>query len=78
MRIVISNLPDEATEEGVQQALAVVAPGNQVKLVKEGNAPLAIIEAEMTREQAEALARRIAGRIYRGKPLNASVPLMDW
>lgn len=78
MRIVISNLPDEASEEGVAQALSGIAPVNAVKVVTEGNQPLAIIDMDMTREQAEALADRIRGRIYRGKPLMASVPLMDW
>jgi hypothetical protein len=78
MRIVISNLPDEATGEGVAATLAGIAPVNAVKVVTEGNHPLAIIDMDMTREQAEALADRIKGRIYRGKPLMASVPLMDW
>ena len=78
MRIVIGNLPDQATEEGVAEALGAIAPVNSVKLVSEGGAPLAIIDMDMTRPQAEALADRIKGRIYRGRPLTASVPVMDW
>jgi hypothetical protein len=49
-----------------------------IKLVKEGDTPSALIEMEMTREQAEGLAKRIHGRIYRGRELRAWVPLMDW
>jgi hypothetical protein len=78
VRIVISNLPDEASEEGVANALRGIAPVHAVQLVVEGNHPLAIIDMDMTREQAEALATRIRGRIFHGKPLMASVPLMDW
>ena len=78
MKIVISNLPDEASEEGVGEALSGIAPVNSVRVVVEGNAPLAIIDMDMTREQAEKLADRIKARMYRGRPLQASVPLMDW
>ena len=78
LRIVISNLPDDASEEAVAESLGAIAPVNSVKVVVEGNHPLAIIDMDMTREQAEALATRIRGRIFRGKPLMASVPLMDW
>ena len=78
MRIVIGNLPDEITEEGIREALSQFAPVDKIKLVKESGAPSAIIEMEMTREYAETLAKRIAGRIYQGKPLRAWVPLMGW
>jgi len=33
---------------------------------------------EMTRLDAEALARRISRRLYEGRKLRAWVPLMDW
>jgi hypothetical protein len=33
---------------------------------------------EMTRPQAEALAKRITGRMYQGRPLRAWVPAMGW
>jgi hypothetical protein len=49
-----------------------------IALLKESGTPSAIIEMEMTREQAEALARRIQGRIYRGRELRAWVPVMPW
>jgi hypothetical protein len=78
MRIVIGNLPDDVTEEGIREALKPFAPVDKIKLVKESGAPTAIIEAALGRPQAEALAKRIAGRIYQGKPLNAWVPAMDW
>ena len=54
------------------------APVEKIKLVKEGNTPSALIEMEMTRAEAEALARRIHGRMYQGRELRAWVPLMDW
>jgi hypothetical protein len=78
MRIVIGNLPDDVSEEGIREALKPFAPVESIKLVKESGAPTALIETKMTRAQAEALAKRIAGRMYQGKPLNAWVPAMDW
>ena len=78
MRIVIGNLPDDVTEESIKEALKPFAPVEQIKLVKESGAPTALIETALGRPQAEALAKRISGRIYHGKPLNAWVPTMDW
>jgi RNA recognition motif-containing protein len=78
MRIVIGNLPDDVTEEGIREALSPFAPVEQIKLVHESGAPTAIIELVANRDQAEVLARRIRGRLYEGKPLNAWVPTMDW
>ena len=78
MRIVIGNLPDNVTEESIKEALKPFAPVEQIKLVKESGAPTALIETAMARPQAEALAQRISGRIYKGKPLSAWVPSKDW
>jgi RNA recognition motif-containing protein len=78
MRIVIGNLPDDVTEEGIREALSQFAPVDKIKLVKESGAPSAVIEVDTGRPMAEALAKRIHGRIYQGKPLRAWVPLMDW
>jgi RNA recognition motif-containing protein len=78
MRIVIANLPDDVTEDGIREALSAFAPVDKIKLLKESGTPSAIIEMEMTRDKAEALAQRIAGRIYQGRPLRAWVPTMDW
>ena len=78
MRIVIGNLPDDVSEEGIRTALSPFAPVEKIKLVKESGTPSALIEMEMTRPQAEALAKRIHGRIYQGRDLRAWVPLMDW
>jgi len=78
MRIVIGNLPDDVDDEGIREALSPFAPVDSIKLIKEGSAPSAIIEMEMTREQAEALAKRIQGRVYQGRELRAWVPMMDW
>jgi len=78
MRIVIGNLPDNVTEAGIREALEPFAQAGQIKLVKESGAPTALIETPLGRLQAEALAKRISGRIYQGRALNAWVPLMDW
>ena len=78
MRIVIGNLPDDVSEEGIRSALSSFAPVDKIKLVKESGAPGAVIEMEMSRAQADALAKRISGRMYQGRALNAWVPLMDW
>ena len=78
MRIIVGNLPDDVSEEGIRTALSPFAPVEKIKLVKEGATPGALIEMEMTRAQAETLAKRINGRIYQGRELRAWVPLMDW
>jgi len=78
MRIMVGNLPDDIAEETIREALSDVAPIASIKLVSEGGAPSVMIEMEMTRAEAEALARRIQGRIYRGRELRAWVPLFDW
>jgi hypothetical protein len=78
MRIVIGNLPDTVTEEGIREALGSFAPAEKIKLVKEGGEPSVVIEMETTRAGAEALAKRIHGKQYEGKALRAWVPTMDW
>jgi len=78
MRIVVANLPDAVSEEGIREALGAFAPVDRIKLVKEGGTPSALIEMDITRAQAEALAKRINGRSYEGRELRAWVPAMDW
>ena len=78
MRIVIGNLPDDVTEEGIRDTLSAFASVDAIRLLKESGTPSAVIEMEMTRAQAEALAKRIHGRIYKGRDLRAWVPAMDW
>jgi len=80
MRIVIGNLPADASEEKIKEALKDVAPVHAVKLVREGDpdSPIAVIETEMSRAAADVLAKRIDGRIYQGKPLRAWVPMENW
>lgn len=78
MRIVITNLPDDASEEAVRDALGAFAPVDKIKLASESGTPSAVIEMEMTRAQAEALAHRINGRVHQGRALRAWVPTMDW
>jgi len=78
MRIVIGNLPDDVTEDGIRESLSAFAPVDAIHLVQESGAPSAVIEMKMTRAQADALAKRIQGRSYQGRALRAWVPLMDW
>ena len=78
MRVVVANLPDDVSEEGIRTALSPFAPVEKIKLIKESGTPSALIEMEMTRADAEALAKRIHGRIYQGRELRAWVPVMDW
>jgi len=78
VRIVIGNLPDDTSEDKIREALKEYAPVEQIRLVKESGAPTAIIEVTMGRPQAEALAKRISGRMYQGKPLSAWVPMKSW
>jgi hypothetical protein len=75
LKIVIGNLPDDATEEGVRDALSGIAEVGSILLLKESGTPSAVIEMNMTRMQADALAKRIHGRIYKGRDLRAWVPL---
>jgi hypothetical protein len=78
MRVVVANLPDDVSEEGIRTALSPFAPVEKIKLLKESGTPSALIEMEMTRADAEALAKRIHGRMYQGRELRAWVPVMDW
>jgi hypothetical protein len=78
MRVVVANLPDDVSEEGIRTALSPFAPVEKIKLLKESGTPSALIEMEMTRADAEALAKRIQGRMYQGRELRAWVPVMDW
>jgi hypothetical protein len=78
MRIVIANLPDVVSEDGIREALKSFAPVENIKLATESGTPSALIDMEMTRLQAEALAKRINGRNFQGRDLRAWVPLMDW
>jgi hypothetical protein len=78
MRIMIGNLPADAAEESLREALAAFVPVESVRLFVEGGAPTAMIETDMGQLQADALCRRIQGRLYQGRPLNAWVPAMPW
>ena len=77
MRIMIENLRQDASEDEIRAALSPFAPVEKIALIKEGSAPLAVIEVEMTRTQAEVLAMRIDGLIHKGQELRAWVPLRD-
>ncbi|MDM0106977.1 RNA-binding protein [Variovorax sp. J22R24] len=76
--IVIGNLPDDVTEEGIREALSSFAQADKIRLANESGTPTALIDVEMSRAQAESLAQRINGRSYEGRVLRAWVPKMDW
>jgi len=78
MRIVIDNLPDDVTEEGIREALSAFASVEAIKLFHDSGKPLVLIELEGSREHAESRANLIAGRSYKGRILNAWAPVMDW
>ena len=78
MRIVVANLPDDVSEEGIREALRPFAPVDKIKLVKESGTPSAVIDLEISRPQADSLAKRINGRLYKYRALRAWDPVMDW
>jgi RNA recognition motif-containing protein len=78
IRIVIGDLPDDVTEEGIREALRPFVPVETIKLLNESGNPSAVIDMETTRPAAEALAKRINGHMYQGRALRAWVPIMDW
>jgi hypothetical protein len=78
MRILIGNLPDDVTLDGIRETLSAFAPVDTITLFHESGTPTALIELETSREHAEALAKRIQGRMYKGRELRAWVPIMDW
>jgi RNA recognition motif-containing protein len=78
MHIVIGNLPDDVSEDGIREALSSFAQADKIRLAKETGTPTALIDVDMSRAQAESLAKRINGRSYQGRLLRAWVPKMDW
>ena len=77
MRIVIENLRQDVSEDEIRVALSPVAPVGKIVLIKEGSMPTALIEMGMTRTQAEVLAMRIDGLIYKEQELRAWALLRD-
>ena len=78
VHIVVGNLPDDVTEEGIREALSAFAAADDIRLANESGTPSALIDVRMSKPQAEALAARINGRSYQGRVLRAWVPKMDW
>jgi len=78
IHIVIANLPDDVTEDGIREALSSFAQADKISLANETGTPTAVIDVQMPQAQAESLAKRINGRVYQGRPLRAWVPKMDW
>lgn len=81
MRIVIENLPRDVSEDEIREALRpftpVENPVEKITLIKEGSEPAALIDMEMSRVGAGALAARIDGYLYKGQRLHVWVPLLD-
>ena len=78
MRIIIGNIPEDSTEESVHEALGALVPAESITLVRESSPLTAVVEFEMTRAQADTLAKRIQGRSYHGHTLTAWVPHLGW
>lgn len=78
VHIVIGNLPDDVTEEGIREALSAFASADKIRLAKDSGTPSAVIDVELSRAAADSLAQRINGRSYHGRVLRAWVPKMDW
>ena len=78
IHIIIGNLPDDVTEEGIRDALSSFASTDKIRLANDSGTPTAMIDVDMPRAQAETLAARINGRSYQGRLLRAWVPKMDW
>lgn len=78
MHIVIANLPPEVTPEGVQARLARMGINTEVILSREGDPHkvTAVVAAdELDRPAADEIASKIDGVFYRGRRLQAYVPL---
>jgi len=74
MHIVIENLPKDASEEKIREALSRWGHVGEIKLITEGSSPATIVEVD-TRERADSLVRHINGHFYKGRELAAWVPL---
>jgi RNA recognition motif. (a.k.a. RRM, RBD, or RNP domain) len=73
MKVVIENLPKDASEAKIREALSRWGHVGEIKLITEGSAPATIVEVD-SREQADLLVRRINGHFYEGRELAAWVP----
>ncbi len=79
--IYVRNLPAEATEEQIREALEHHAKIDAIEFVKDPNESTdrkqARITLDMPRYDAEELATRFNGRIVGGDPITLFVPLHD-
>ena len=76
--VLVGNLPPEVHEDDLYDALEGLGYELNVKLVREGDEErvTAIVRFDgMTRGAAEQLAKKINGRIAKGRELRAYVPL---
>jgi hypothetical protein len=77
--VLIGNLPPQVTEDDLQDALAGLGYDLDIKLNREGSAEkvTAIVRFDgMTRAIADKFAERIEGMLWKGRSLNAYVPLL--
>ena len=74
MRIVIENLPQDVSEEQIREALSPWAQVGEIKLIREGSAPAAVVDVD-SRPTADSLVRHINRHFYKGQELAAWMPL---
>jgi hypothetical protein len=77
MRIIIENLHRDVSEDEIREALRPFTPVDNIKLIREGSMPAALIEIQMTHAEAAELAMRLDGHLYKGRRLHAWVPLWN-
>ena len=77
MKIVLSSLPPQVTEERIKDALEKFFPVRTVELFREGSdqAVTATVEVTADRMSAEQVTSRIHGLIIDGHPISATVPV---
>jgi RNA recognition motif-containing protein len=78
MQIVVGNIPEDSTEDSLREALESFTLTESITINRDGSVTTALIDVVMTRDQAQALAKRIQGRMYKGRALTAWVPAMGW
>ena len=74
MNVVIRNLPDDTSEDKIQELLKEHGvPVTKVTLTNEGNAEsyVAVVALDTNRSGADALVSMVDGKFWRGKTLAA-------
>jgi len=81
MRILVGNLPDDVTQDGIREALSAFAPVEAITLFNESGTPTALIELEKrtkARLNPEPFLLRKAGQLfYNTSPLDLNKLMGD-